>query len=200
MARVDRLLVIIASLLIVLGTGLYIGVAILWADHGFELGNPEIWSSRFPESGLVHRLIQRETGQGTTCMVSTEAGSDFLPSPMADYGALMPNDPRVMISLARLARKCGQGRHAIPLIRRALALGRSDIDIVLESYRLRRFVGYRDPALAEAMDQKLVAFWQGQHRFRHDIAGLIETCWSCRILFKKAAPEVFKEIEAYGKQ
>lgn len=200
MAGVDRLLVIIAFLLILTGSGLHVGLAILSADYGFELEDPEIWSSRFPESALVHRLIHPETGPDKTCSVSPEAGPDVLPSPIIDYGALMPNDPRVMIALARFARRCGQGRHAIPLIRRALALGRSDIDILLESYRFRRFVGFRDPALAAAMDRKLVNFWHAQHQLRPDIARLIETCWSCRILFKEAEPEVFKEVEAYGKQ
>lgn len=200
MVRVERLLVIIASLLIVIATGLYAGAATLSADHGLELQSPEIWSRRFPEAALVHRAIQRDIRLGTPCGESPEAGSDALPSPIADYGALMPNDPGVMIALARFAIECGQGRHALPLIRRGLALGRSDIDIVLKSYRLRRFVGYRDPALAATLDQKLISLWQRQPRFRRDIARLIDECWSCRILLRKVAPDVHKDIEAFGKR
>lgn len=200
MARVERLLVITTALLIVIGAGIYFGVATLSADHGFELQNPEIWSSRFPESTLVHRAIQREMKRGTNCEVSAEAGSDALPPPITDYGALVPNDPGVMIALARFARKCGQGRHAIPLIRRALALGRSDINLFLESYRFRRFLGYRDPTLADALDRKLVYLWQRQPQFRREIAKLIEECWSCSILLKSSAPDVHKQVEAFGKR
>lgn len=197
---VERMLVIIASILVFASIGLYVGGATLSADYSLELQDPKIWSSRFPETALVQRAIHRDIKLGANCSAPSHAGSDALPKSIAGYGALMPNEPSVMIALAQLARACGRGSEAIPLIRRALALGKSDIEIVLDSYRFRRFFGFRDPALAEALDQKLVSFWQQQPRVRRDIARMIKACWSCRIQLEKAAPDVYEEIAAFGKR
>lgn len=189
-----------AILLVIMAIGLIFGGARLSIAFGFDLEQPAFWSSRFPERGLVRTAIHRDIVLGTGCEKVPDNGSTARPSKISPYGHVLPNEPSVLVDLARLARECDRGSLVAPLVRRALALGNSDVDIVINSYRFRRFFGYRDPELADMLDQKLAYFWGEIPSVRRDISEMIGRCWSCQNLLKKAAPDFYLEVEAFGRR
>lgn len=191
-------LVNILSFALVLATlGLYYAFVDIAVDNGLNIRNPKIWSSRFPENALVRTAVQLDIESGKLCGKKSQLGKASQDDRVSRYITILPNDPSVLLSLAKIAQRCGQVNRMASLVRRAIRLGPSDTDILLDSYKLRRTVSYADPALALELDHKLENLWLKRPKSRPDIAAMIRNCWSCNYYLKRGAPEFLQRIQDF---